>query len=102
MRDEYPGKREVVRKRLEAGLSRSVNGERDWFKQRLEFLDELSMGGKPPATPATAKPRPSKPAPLETAPLTSEELLGSARYLVSVGKESKLTPAQRRALKEAA
>jgi len=46
----YADKREPHRRRIEAQMARADSDDfRRWCRVRLDWLNELSMGGKPPA-----------------------------------------------------
>ncbi len=86
--------------KLRADMATAAEADRPWFQARIDFLKWMDTGGRPPA-PKSSVPQVKPKAPVKpTEEPTREELLESARYLVSVGKDKQLTPKQRALLKE--
>jgi len=90
-------------RRLQADLqqrfrsARTEEARREW-ERRLKVVEERLLGGTVADVP---KPKPVRAAPPPPEDPTPEQVLNSARFLISIGKEKSLTKCQLAALKEA-
>jgi len=95
----FPSKLRRLQAELQNRLrgARSEEARREW-QRRLKVVEERLLGGTVEDAP---KPKPVRAAPPPPEDPTPEQVLNSARFLMSIGKEKSLTKCQRAALEEA-